>query len=145
MVSNATFAPFDKAGFFSWFAEAAKEFLDNNDCTNDLPILSLDHNDGVLSSPEHMAQTWEPLRGCSTFLTKGEKIKAARWFQFNRGTRDVLSTASSLLLMIATWSVVGSAAGDEEDGRRPEGAPGNEACVRCWLCRVSAWRAVFGL
>ena len=74
MVSNATFAPFDKAGFFCWFAEAAKEFLDNNDCTNDLPILSLDHNDGVLNSPEHMAQTWEPLRGCSTFLTKGEKI-----------------------------------------------------------------------
>ena len=98
---------FDKAGFFCRYAETAKEFLDNNDCTNDLflaayLILSLDH-DGVLpdgfNGPEHMSQTWESLRGCSTFLVKGEKIKAARWFQFNRRTRDVLS-ASSLLLII---------------------------------------------
>ena len=87
------------------------EFLDNNDCTNDFflaacPILSLDQHDGVLpggfNSPEHMAQTWESSRGCSTFLTKGEKIKAARWFKFNRRTRDMLSTAPSLLLMIPT-------------------------------------------
>ena len=52
----------------------------------------------VSIGPEHMSQTWESLRGCSTFLTKGEKIKAARWFQFNRRTRDVLFTASPLLL-----------------------------------------------
>ena len=50
VVSNAASAPFDKAGFFCRYAEAAKEFLDNNDCTNDLflaayPILSLDQND----------------------------------------------------------------------------------------------------
>ena len=90
-------------------AELATEFPDNNDCTNALflaanQILSVDQNDGVFpgrfSSPEHVARTWESLRGCSTFLTKGEKIKAARWFQFNRRTRDVLSTALSLLLMI---------------------------------------------
>ena len=31
-------------------------------------------------------------------LTKGEKIKGARWFQFNRRTRDVLST-----LLIITY------------------------------------------
>ena len=31
VVSNAASAPFDKAGFFSCYAEAAKEFLDNND------------------------------------------------------------------------------------------------------------------
>ena len=162
--SNASSAPFDKAGFFCRYAEAAKEFLDNNDCTNDLflaayPILSLEQNDGVLpggfNSPEHMSQTWESLRGSSTFLTKGEKIKAARWFQFNRRTRDVLSTASSLLLIIThigmldRWfdyvdaSPLGRllgrekppddnpAAGDEneEDSGRPEGAPGNERSV----------------
>ena len=39
--------------FFCRYAEAAKEFSDNNDRTNDLflaayPILSLDQNDGVL-------------------------------------------------------------------------------------------------
>ena len=109
VVSNATSAPFDKAGFFCRYAEAAKEFLDNNDCTNDFflvayPIHSLDQIDGVFpdgfNSPEHMSQTWESPRGCSNFLTKCEKIKAARWSQFNRRTRDVLSTASSLLLMI---------------------------------------------
>ena len=70
VVSSAASAPFDKAGFFCRYAEAAKEFLDHNYCTNDLflavyPILSLDQNDGVLpdcfSSPEHI--------GCSTFLT----------------------------------------------------------------------------
>ena len=86
VVSNAASAPFDKAGFFCRYAEAAKEFLDKNDCTNDLflaayPILSLYQNDGVLpdgfKSPQHMSQTWESLKGCSTFLTKGEKIKAA--------------------------------------------------------------------
>ena len=157
VVSNAASAPFDKTGFFCRCADAAKEFLDNNDCTNDLflaayPILSLDQNDGVLAdgfnSPEHMSQPWESLRGCSTFLTKGEKIKAARWFQFNRRTQDVLSTASSLLLIITyigmldRWFDHGllgrekppddnPAAGDknEEDGRRPEGAPGNERAV----------------
>ena len=53
MVPTAASAPFDKVGFFCRYAEAAKEFLDNNDCTNDLflvayPILSLDQNDGVL-------------------------------------------------------------------------------------------------
>ena len=159
VVSNVASAPFDKAGFSCRYAEAAKEFLDNNDCTNDLflaaiPILSLDQHDGVLpdgfKSPERMARTWESLRGCSTFLTKGEKIKAARWFRFNRRTRDVLSKASSLLLMITyigmldRWFdhvLVGCwvqrnpddnpAAADEneEDGRRPEGAPGNEHAI----------------
>ena len=78
------------------------------------------------NGPEHMALTWESLRGCSTFLTKGEKIKAARWFQFNRRTRDVLSTASSLL------HDDDAAAGDdenEEGGRRPEGSPGSDRAV----------------
>ena len=60
-------------------------------------------NDGVFpdgfNSPRHMYQPWESLKGCSTFLTKGEKIKAARWFQFNRRTRVVLFTAPSLLLI----------------------------------------------
>ena len=59
VVSIAASAPFDKAGFFCRYA---KEFLDDNDCTNDLflaafPILSLNQNDGVLpdgiNSPEH--------------------------------------------------------------------------------------------
>ena len=36
VVSDAASAPFDKAGFFFWYAEVAKEFLDNNGCTNDL-------------------------------------------------------------------------------------------------------------
>ena len=62
VVSNAASAPFDKAGFFCRYVETAKEFLENNDCTNDLflatyPILSLDQSDGVLpdgfNSPEH--------------------------------------------------------------------------------------------
>ena len=86
VVSNAASAPFDTAGFFCRYAEAAKEFLDKNDCTNDLfsaayPIFSLYQNDGVLpdgfKSPQHMSQTWDSLKFCSTFLTKGEKIKAA--------------------------------------------------------------------
>ena len=78
-----------RSGFFCRYAKAAKEFLDNNDCTSDFflaayPILSLDQNRGVLPDG----------------LTKGVKIQAVRWFQFNRTTRDVRSTASSLLLMI---------------------------------------------
>ena len=53
VVSYAASTPFDKAGCFCRYAEAAKEFLDNNDCTNDLflaayPIPSLDQNDSVL-------------------------------------------------------------------------------------------------
>ena len=88
--------------------QAAKVFLCNNVCTDlflaAYLILSLDHNDDVLpdgfNSPEHMSQTCESLRSCSTFLTKCEKNKAARWLQFNRRTRDVLSTASSLLLIV---------------------------------------------
>ena len=74
-------------------------------------MLSFDQKDGVrpdgFNSPEHTSQTWESLRGCSTFLTKGEKIKAARWFQYNRRARDVLSTGSSLLLMITYIGMLG--------------------------------------
>ena len=88
-------------------------------------------------------------------LTKGEKIKAARWFQFNRRARNVLFTASSLLLIITYIGMLdrridhvdalplgrllggeklpndNPAAGDEKekDGGRPEGAPGNERAV----------------
>ena len=63
----------------------------------------------------HMAPSWESLRGCSTFLRKGEKIKAARWFQFNRfRTRDALSTASSLLLMITNIGMLGRLLGREK-------------------------------
>ena len=74
VVSNAAFVPFDKAGFFCRYAEAAKEFLDKNVCTNDLflaahPILSLYQNGGVLpdgfKSSQHMSQTWESLKSCS--------------------------------------------------------------------------------
>ena len=122
--------------------------------------------DGFIG-PEHMSQTWESLRGCSTFLTKGEKIKA-RWFQFNRRRRDVLSRASSLLLIITyirmldRWfdhvdaSPLGRllgrekppddnpAAGDEneEDGRRLEGSA-REMSVRS-LRVVQSHRVVFG-
>ena len=155
MVSNAASAPFDKAGFFCRYAEAAKEFLDSNDGTNDLflaayPILSLDQNDGVLpdgfNSSEHMSQTWEFKRGCSIFLTKGEKIKVARWFQFNRRTRMFCPrhhlfglTTSTRRHLVGCWVEKppddNPAAGDEneEDGRRPKGAPGSEHAVvaRC--------------
>ena len=71
VVSNAATAPCDKAGFFCRCAEAAKESMDNNDCTNDVflaahPILVLDQNGGVLpdgfNSSKHMFQTWDSLR-----------------------------------------------------------------------------------
>ena len=88
-------------------------------------------------------------------LDEGREDQGCEWFQFNRRTRDVLSTASSLLLintyvgMLDRWfdhvdaSPLGRlygrekppddspAAGDEnkEGGRRPEGAPGNERAV----------------
>ena len=61
VVSNAASAPFDKAGFFCRYTDA-REFLDNNDCTNDLfvaayPILSLDQNDGVLPDVQVVQST----------------------------------------------------------------------------------------
>ena len=106
-------------------------------------------------SPEHMSQTWESPRSGSTFLTKGEKINAKRWFQFNHKTPDVVSAASSELLMKASigkldcWfdhvkaSPLGRLLGrerspddnpapgdeNEKDGRRPEGGSGKERAV----------------
>ena len=124
------------------------------------PNLSLDQNDGVLlygfNSPDHMAQTWESLRACSTFLTKGDKIKAARCFpvqsqdagcavhgiisalddHLHRNAGTVGLTTSTRHHWVRDWverSLPGDnpAAGDqnEEDGRRLEGAPGNERAV----------------
>ena len=84
VISNVASAPFDKAGSFRRHAECSEgvpgqqRWHQRPLLGRQYPNLSSDQNDGVLpdriNSPEHMFQTWESLRGCSSFLTKGEKI-----------------------------------------------------------------------
>ena len=110
VVSDAASAPFDKAGFFLsvrggcevvlWTTTIAPTTSSWRHIQSSVWIRMMVCSQDGFFCPGHMSQTWESLRGCSTFLTKGEKIKAARWFQFNRRTRDVLSTVSSLLMII---------------------------------------------
>ena len=118
----------DKAGFIY-----RKEFLDNNDCTNDLflaayPILSLDQNDCVHGFEVVPVQPQDV--GCAV-----HGIISALDVHLRRDAGPLVCPRRS----VTTWSVVGSreapngnaAVYDEnvEDGGRAGEAPGNERAV----------------
>ena len=152
VVSNAASAPFDKAGFFCRYAEAVKEFLDNNDRINDhflaaYPILSLDQNDGCAPRWFPQSRTHGSELGIADrlldFLDEGREDQGCEVVPVQ--PQDAGCAIMSALddfdhVDASTYGRLlgrekppddSPAAGDEneEDGRRPEGASGNGRTV----------------